>query len=900
MKPTRISFGPWRKGINRAVAKPALGRDELWDAVGVYQDEIGSLQGCFETANKVIEFPDSSETVTGKKKVPLRVIHFPEDGAVWQLYSKDYQTTNTTASTSVRRQGTDREYADYPATGVVYSGFLILCGDGQQALAIHRDWSCNRTVVITSATYTDGTGVVSAITFAAGELENLIVGDIVELADGARHAVTAVDHSGGTFTIASGLGSISLASATVERFRPIRLGAAYYEEHGTVAVTNGSKTVTLSSTNQLQANQYITFAGIGDDAANPVVTWSKANMDYRSYKISSVSSGTQIILEDAYEGATSTQSSCRAATEALLVALPFVYGGRLCAVGANSASGGDYNVIYWSGFPGQASPTVLDNDIFDFMYWDVTNAFYPVGNNEGAIQRVVPQDNRMVVFLQNGIYVVRNTLPVDAALGSDLADSQIAPGLGATTYDGVEVAPDNIIYFASPDGLFRLYGTTIEPIDRKIRNHELYTNGMQWAAYYEGRIYFTDGEDDPHRVVGPVNGFLGIRAQYAVTWILDLTNGEWTCNQRVTASELPTNQANHDYRPIYPLGYHGGIFAPYRGALAVDEQLLVAVPGGLARMNYADDKQGADYSLIYAHAGRVIPAMPTLETSQPKRIRGVYLLGASDFSRSVTLEAIREFDPVTLAPPSAPQNVKAETDITAAGTLIISWDMAARATSYNVYEATSSGGVFSLIASSLTGTMYRRTGLGDNETRYYKVSAVNNQGESALSAEVNGTTANYLLFDPLSDTSSGWTTLDLSPTFSAGTFAGGAAGRDLGSAPRIIKGAISGTDWIYSRLYFCRNAMTGSSTYSLLVVNTGWYLYKGASVLKSWHTTPAGNERFEIRIVPGGNIEVYINGTLRLSDADTEYRSNTFFALEVNGSIKFAVDPEVGAFTVLG
>lgn len=635
MQSQRILYGPWFKGINRAVSKDKLGLDELYEACGVYMDSRGALNSCFESAADVASFTQvagwnygaESAQGIGGKDVPFRVIYWPDDGKIWQLYSSNY-----TGTSAVRRQDTDRIFATVPATAVAYRGYLILCGDGQQTLAVHASYSADTasvTIAAGGATYSSGTGVVTVSTWSAGTGVNIIVGDILQDGAGNRFAVDSVG-SATTFSIAISQ-TVSFTSASVvERFRPIRLGSEYAEFGAAyssddiknlVTATQGSKTVTFgvgtalpnyvmpsAETRTVAAGQYITF--------NSAASWGYSTMDHRSYKIASVDSVTQITLEDAYEGATITSKSGRIATTALYVALPFVYGGRLCAVGANSASGGNYSTIYWSGFPGLAangSAEALESDIFDWMYWDQVNAYYPVGTNEGAIQRVIPQDRRMVPFLQNGIYEIRNTLPVDALLGSDLADNQLAPGLGATTYDSVEETPDKVIYFGSPDGKFRLVGSQVEQIDPKIVDHELYGASAQWVCYYKNAVYFTTGTDDASKVANSTEPtvYRELRMQHAGIFIFDLPTQSWTVTQRLGTI------GNRYLYPLYTVGRHGGIFNPYRSDLTEPQKLMVSSLGGLRSMN--------DESLTSAdrerHVETIFPAFHTNNDPALKRTK---------------------------------------------------------------------------------------------------------------------------------------------------------------------------------------------------------------------------------------------------------------------------------------
>ena len=65
----------------------------------------------------------------------------------------------------------------------------------------------------------------------------------------------------------------------------------------------------------------------------------------------------------------------------------------------------------------------------------------------------------------------------------------------------------------------------------------------------------------------------------------------------------------------------------------------------------------------------------------------------------------------------------------------MSWTAVSGATSYNLKRATVSGGPYTNLASGITGPSYTDTGLVNNATYYYVVSAVIATGESANSAE---------------------------------------------------------------------------------------------------------------------------------------------------------------------
>jgi hypothetical protein len=95
------------------------------------------------------------------------------------------------------------------------------------------------------------------------------------------------------------------------------------------------------------------------------------------------------------------------------------------------------------------------------------------------------------------------------------------------------------------------------------------------------------------------------------------------------------------------------------------------------------------------------------------------------------------------------------------GDVDLSWTPSAIASSYNIYRSTSSG-TETLIAGGITDRFFFDTGLASDGTSYfYQVSAVNDAGESAATAEVSATPsapAGLLFSDDFSNgPSSAWT-----------------------------------------------------------------------------------------------------------------------------------------------
>jgi len=90
----------------------------------------------------------------------------------------------------------------------------------------------------------------------------------------------------------------------------------------------------------------------------------------------------------------------------------------------------------------------------------------------------------------------------------------------------------------------------------------------------------------------------------------------------------------------------------------------------------------------------------------------------------------------TITTPSAPTNLSA----TAGNAQVnLSWDSVPEATGYNVKRATTSGGPYDIIASSVSSATYTDTSVTNGTTYYYVVSALIDGEESGNSSEVSAT-----------------------------------------------------------------------------------------------------------------------------------------------------------------
>jgi len=111
-------------------------------------------------------------------------------------------------------------------------------------------------------------------------------------------------------------------------------------------------------------------------------------------------------------------------------------------------------------------------------------------------------------------------------------------------------------------------------------------------------------------------------------------------------------------------------------------------------------------------------------------VTGVNSEGESPTSPEVSATPVSAF-----TAPDAPVNVQLTSGD---GELTLSWNPVANATSYNIYWSLNSGVSTSSNKIASAQSSYAHSGLTNNNTYYYRISAVNSLGESSLSTEISG------------------------------------------------------------------------------------------------------------------------------------------------------------------
>ena len=609
----RITYGPWTGGINRAKAKEDLGQNELYEACGVYQYERGALNGCFEENTRSITFATAA-TSPYNARIPLRILYWPDRGKIWQLSS-----TDSASNTSIREEDLNYSFGTFSATGVVYTapntdGLLVLCGAGQQARVYDPDFVATDKPLYLGSTYDE-----SASTTKYANVTN------------GTTSITGVGSSWSTF-MAPGM-KITFYDVTTSSYYPQR-ALQQMRSYTIASVTNDTAAVLSEAyagstaspigyrlaTSSLQVNlPFIWKERLGFVGSEPA-TYTTGTISTSGSTVTG--QGTSFVGNVARGDIFYVNGVGRSIT-AVISNTSLTLDSSAGTVASTSyavvTGEGDYNVLYFAGYPGDTT-TNREGDIYDFMYVDALSGT-PIGLGEGAIQRVIPLEDRLIVFLQNAVYRVTGDPSVNFDLGSNFAITRIA-NTGLNAYDAATVGPDGqTIYFASPDGLFKIENDTVTQIDIKIRDHEFFTRNINYAACFQQAIYFTDGTDDPDRIQNENSGAATLRRQYACIWIYDVPSLSWTYTQRLKGN----GSSDYRYTPdpsLYMLGMHGGVYAPYRGDLTESERLYVSSYDGLVAMN---DQATAEADKFY-HAATVITPHTDFQDASYKRTKNARLV----------------------------------------------------------------------------------------------------------------------------------------------------------------------------------------------------------------------------------------------------------------------------------
>jgi autotransporter-associated beta strand protein len=186
--------------------------------------------------------------------------------------------------------------------------------------------------------------------------------------------------------------------------------------------------------------------------------------------------------------------------------------------------------------------------------------------------------------------------------------------------------------------------------------------------------------------------------------------------------------------------FFGGAGVLTVGSTLAPPAILTATPGnGVVNLAWTASSGATSYNVKRAAFSggpytTIAPGVATTNYSDTTALNGVtyfYVVTAtSALGESVNSS---EVDATPAGPPPAPTGL---VPFPGTNQVLLSWNVAAGATGYRVKRATSSGGTYALVGTT-AGTGFTDTGLVNDATYYYVVSATNAIGESTNSSEVS-------------------------------------------------------------------------------------------------------------------------------------------------------------------
>jgi len=197
--------------------------------------------------------------------------------------------------------------------------------------------------------------------------------------------------------------------------------------------------------------------------------------------------------------------------------------------------------------------------------------------------------------------------------------------------------------------------------------------------------------------------------------------------------------------------FDGGALPPIASAPAAPTDLIANGGTGQVTLSWTSVSNATSYNVYFATTSGVTKTSgtkiasvsnPFIQTSLAAGTTYYYVVtavnSAGESTESTQASAVTAAAPPVPTVPTAPANV-----IASGGTkqVTLSWDTVSTATSYNVYYSTTTG-VTKVNGTKITGATSPvvQTGLADNTTYYYIVTAVNSAGEGLASIQVAATT----------------------------------------------------------------------------------------------------------------------------------------------------------------
>ncbi len=241
------------------------------------------------------------------------------------------------------------------------------------------------------------------------------------------------------------------------------------------------------------------------------------------------------------------------------------------------------------------------------------------------------------------------------------------------------------------------------------------------------RVYRATSQNGPYRLLGSVTTttYVNTGAKDGVTYYYKVTavndSGESAYSNIVSGQNKAVTP-----KPAAPVVKIGNSATSGKPMLTWN-----AVSGATSYKVYRATSQNGTYSLL----GSVTVTSYT-NTGAKDGVTYYYKVTAVNDSGESAYSNIVSGQNKAVTPKPAAPVVKIGNSATS-GKPMLTWNAVSGATSYKVYRATSQNGTYSLLG-TVTATSYINTGAKDGVTYYYKVTAVNDSGESAFSNIVSG------------------------------------------------------------------------------------------------------------------------------------------------------------------
>ena len=241
------------------------------------------------------------------------------------------------------------------------------------------------------------------------------------------------------------------------------------------------------------------------------------------------------------------------------------------------------------------------------------------------------------------------------------------------------------------------------------------------------RVYRATSQNGPYRLLGSVTTttYVNTGAKDGVTYYYKVTavndSGESAFSNTVSGQNKAVTS-----KPAAPVVKIGNSATSGKPMLTWN-----AVSGATSYKVYRATSQNGTYSLLGS-----VTTTTYVNTGAKDGVTYYYKVTAvNDSGESAFSNTVSGQNKAVTPKPAAPV-VKIGHSSTS-GKPMLTWNAVSGATSYKVYRATSQNGTYSLLG-SVTTTTYVNTGAKDGVTYYYKVTAVNDSGESAFSNTVSG------------------------------------------------------------------------------------------------------------------------------------------------------------------